>query len=353
MELIRLGAHGDAVRDVQHRLARFGCHIDPDEMVGRFGASTQAAVKAFQRERRLPSDGIVGPDTWNQLVEAGWSLGDRPLYLHEPPFRGDDVSTLQRKLNALGFDAWKEDGIFGPKVDAAIRQFQRNVALDVDGIVGAETAHEVDRMRPDLALPSRAAVREAATAGAMQGLAGAVIAIDPGHGPADPGTVGLGGVVEHEVMFRLATALAESFTLRGARPTLVRAEGDTPGASERAAAGNNLGAAVFISLHCNDADPTAEGATCLYFGSDVSHSPAGERLAEHIQSELVSHAGLRDCRTHPMTLTILRETQMPAVQVEPCFITNLREAELLADDAFIRTVADAIAIGVERFLAGP
>ena len=48
------------------------------------------------------STALVGPDTWGQLVEAGYRLGDRTLYLHSPLFRGDDVRALQRKLNALG-----------------------------------------------------------------------------------------------------------------------------------------------------------------------------------------------------------------------------------------------------------
>ena len=39
--------------------------------------------------------------------------------------RGDDVSELQRRLNALGFDAGREDGILGPETETALRQFQR------------------------------------------------------------------------------------------------------------------------------------------------------------------------------------------------------------------------------------
>ena len=39
-------------------------------------ASTETAVRWFQRDRHLQVDGLVGPDTWEQLVEAGWQLGD-------------------------------------------------------------------------------------------------------------------------------------------------------------------------------------------------------------------------------------------------------------------------------------
>ena len=56
-----------------------------------------------------------------------------------------------------------------------------------------------------------------------------------------------------------------------------------------------------------------------------------------------------DARIHPMSFTILRETRMPAVQVEPCFITNAEEEQLLGEDAFRWRVAAAMTEGLERF----
>ena len=43
--------------------------------------------------------------------------------------RGDDVGELQRRLGALGFDAGRVDGIFGPHTERALVDFQRNVGL--------------------------------------------------------------------------------------------------------------------------------------------------------------------------------------------------------------------------------
>ena len=127
MRIFRLGDAGPEVGDIQERLFALGLAIDDAERGGRFGPSTDQAVRGFQQDRLLRADGIVGPDTWGQLVEAGYRLGDRTLYLHSPMFRGDDVRTLQRKLNALGFDAGREDGLFGANCDRAFREFQRNV----------------------------------------------------------------------------------------------------------------------------------------------------------------------------------------------------------------------------------
>lgn len=351
MRVIRTGDRGEAVRDVQRRLLGLGASIDADELEGRFGPSTEAAVRTFQQRRGLPADGLVGPDTWSQLVEADYSLGDRTLYLRYPSFRGDDVRTLQRRLNALGFDAGREDGILGERTDRAVREFQRNVGRQEDGIVGPETLAALDRLRPPIEGPSRAMIREEEAVRRMESsLAGAPIAIDPGHGPDDPGCVGPAGLTEADAALLLADELADELATRGARPALLRGVGDTPSAGARARAANNLSAALCISLHLNGGETGAEGATCFYFGTESTHSPAGRRLAEVIQDELTSTLALKDGRTHPLAIAMLRETRMPAVQVEPCFITNEREERSLRDPSFRRRVAAAIAAGVERFL---
>jgi murein L,D-transpeptidase YcbB/YkuD len=53
--------------------------------------------------------------------------------------RGPCVTSLQRRLNVLGFNAGAPDGVFGNKTDAAVRSFQASKRLTVDGIVGPKT----------------------------------------------------------------------------------------------------------------------------------------------------------------------------------------------------------------------
>lgn len=52
---------------------------------------------------------------------------------------GPQVKTLQRLLNALGYNCGNVDGSFGPKTDTAVRNFQKARGLAVDGIVGKQT----------------------------------------------------------------------------------------------------------------------------------------------------------------------------------------------------------------------
>lgn len=53
--------------------------------------------------------------------------------------KGDNVKTLQKKLKTLGFLQGTVDGDFGPKTEEAVKKFQKNNKLVIDGIVGAKT----------------------------------------------------------------------------------------------------------------------------------------------------------------------------------------------------------------------
>ena len=355
MRPIGPGHRGQDVRDVQSRLLALGFPIDPREIQDHaFGATTEAAVRALQQERGLLVDGLVGTGTWRELVEAGYALGDRVLYHRRPYFRGDDVRALQRRLSQLGFDPGREDGIFGEQTGEAVRDFQLNVGLHPDGIVGSSTTGSLDRfLAAPTQGPGRVAIRETEGLAARGSLRERRIGVDPGHGPDDPGVEGPTGLREADAALLLAEQLAEELVRRGAKPLLVREREETPDASDRAARANGAEADVLVGIHINGhEDPSAEGSSSYYFGRMGATSVAGQTLAELIQEELSAATGLRDGRAHPKAFTILRETSMPAVVVEPCFITNPKEERLLSQEAFRRAVAGAIATALERFFAG-
>jgi N-acetylmuramoyl-L-alanine amidase len=348
------GARGSGVRDVQLRLMALGYGIDDPERTGIFGSSTLEAVRAFQQQRGLVVDGVVGRETWRALVEASWKLGDRTLYVRAPHIRGDDVRELQERLNALGFDAGRVDGIFGQRTARALTDFQRNYGLPADGIAGDSTFRSLAGL-PHLAgdLPV-ATVREREALRRMRPtVAGLVVVVDPGHGGEDAGFVGPSGTREDEVAFGICRRLEAALAASGAEVFLTRDGASGPPDHQRTALANTLGADLFLSVHAGgSSDEEACGAATYYFGHERFRSEAGARLAECIQDEITA-IGLTNGRTHPKTWGVLRETQMPAVQVEPCFLTNPAEEVLLVDPAFQRRVAEAIAAALRRFAHQP
>lgn len=138
MNIIEPQSSGDAVEDVQMRLVSLGLLTD-DDVTGTFDEKTARAIAAFRSSMNLPQGTTVDEKVWNALVDASYRLGDRTLFLRLPYFHGNDVVELQKALGALGFTPGREDGMFGPHTEDALRKFQLNLGLPSDGIAGAYT----------------------------------------------------------------------------------------------------------------------------------------------------------------------------------------------------------------------
>ncbi len=72
-----------------------------------------------------------------QETQAAY-LGDRLL---KQSMQGYDVEQLQKDLSYLGYNTRGVDGIFGPLTHSAVKQFQSQNGLAVDGMVGKQTAN--------------------------------------------------------------------------------------------------------------------------------------------------------------------------------------------------------------------
>jgi len=303
-------------------------------------------VSAFQQERGILVDGIVGSHTWGELVEASRRLGDFILYLKQPLMRGDDVLKLQKRLNALGFNAGRSDGIFGPDTDRAVRAFQKEYGVAEDGMFGSASHAALVGLRVDR--PGTPAVLREELRRSERGdvdLKEALVVLDPGHGGGDPGICGPAGITEAELCWELAVRVAERLAGGGARVRFTRMEAENPLAGERARRANRIGGDLFLSFHLNaHEEQTAEGASTYYFHSSY---PA-ERLADELLTELID-LGINNCRAHGRSYTVLKETRMPAVLIEPAFITNPDEAKRLQDPEFMKTLADAVSTGLRRY----
>lgn len=321
------GAEGEAVRDLQHRLATLGYETTAAE-TGVFGGTTTAAVRAFQTARGLRVDGICGRQTWSSLVEAGYRLGDRLLYHRTPMLRGDDVLDLQQKLNALGFDAGRGDGIFGPRTAEALRDFQRNVAAVPDAICGPESIAALERLSR-FAGGSIASVREkeALRDGTLR-LAGRRVYL-----AVEPGLDALGDVVAKGLIELGAEVLVDG---SGEDDSMVAAEA------------NRSTADLFLGLRFGD---IADGCSCDYFASQASCSEAGRHVARCIAEELSAVLECTPPEPAGRGYAVLRETRMPAVVCQPVQADDVEGVRRLVSRA--GAAGRAIVHGVRRGVEEP
>ena len=128
--VIRKGSRGDAVSRAQTNLNLRG--YDLGRVDGIFGAKTDRVVRWYQSDRGrygLTVDGIVGPRTWGRLDPQTVRNGSR----------GPAVTMLQQLLTDYAYDPGAIDGDFGSNTENAVREFQTDFDLDVDGIVGQNT----------------------------------------------------------------------------------------------------------------------------------------------------------------------------------------------------------------------
>jgi peptidoglycan hydrolase-like protein with peptidoglycan-binding domain len=166
-EDLTLGSRGSAVSQLQKDLAQLGYYTNSID--GWFGPKTSEAVKSFQKAQGLKVDALVGPITKAALNAALQAHTDRygtqDLTLDS---RGPAVSQLQKDLAQLGYYTRSIDGWLGPKSLEAVKSFQKDQGLKVDGLVGPKTKAVLNAAMTGIK-PSRiAAAAKAPTAASVK-----------------------------------------------------------------------------------------------------------------------------------------------------------------------------------------
>lgn len=370
----RLGDVGDAVSEIRSRLVRLGLmelgrepatvphqpthtHTTQARSAGQpFDEHVDRAVRAFQQQRGLTVDGVVGPSTYRVLDEARWLLGDR-LLTHVPGnlMSGDDVVSLQKRLLDLGFTVGRVDGFFGHATELGVREFQRNIGIPPDGTCGPATLKALGRLAPIVKGGQPNAMRaEERIRRAGPQLTGKIVVIDPAASrDTDPDLTRRAADITHDLARRVegrlvATGVQAFLTSQGSTESRTEAE--------RADFANRADAHLSVSLHVDSSDnPGASGVSTYFYGLD-SHgvrSSAGERFASLVQREIVARTDLSDLRIHTKTWDFLRRTRMPAVRIDVGYITNPGDAARLEDPSFRDVIAEAVVVAVQRVYLSP
>lgn len=185
---------------------------------------------------------------------------------------------------------------------------------------------------------------------------GGVICIDPGHGGSDPGAINRAlGVTEKEVTLDLAHRLAEVLRRQGWNVVMTRKEDrdvSWPGSSAReelaarVQIANDMGADVFLSIHCNASVRPELHGTSLHVYKRSDRVLAEELLGSVLAGTRRRNNGIRRNRFY-----VLAHTRMPAVLIETAFLTNPEEGRMLANPDYRQVVAESIADGLRRYAA--
>ena len=137
------GDRGSAVTRLQSRLAALGYYSG--SLDGIYGSATQSAVRRFQSRNGIYATGEADVNTQTVLFgsgaiannSSGSSIGY--VYLHYGS-KGAAVTRLQQALKGEGYyRTGYVDGIYGDLTYAAVKEFQRDHGLAVDGIAGRKT----------------------------------------------------------------------------------------------------------------------------------------------------------------------------------------------------------------------
>lgn len=353
---LAVGDSGPAVAEVRDRLARLNL-MESSPVSDVFDDVVAVAVRRFQQQRGITIDGVVGPLTFRRLEEARWNLGDRVLsYAPGRVTAGDDIAQLQRGLARLGFGSGRVDGVFGSATDRALRDFQRNLGLEVDGTCGPEAWRALGRLARSVSGGEPDQLQNVhADAWSRTGVADKVVVIDPGHGGSDYGHVFhrlAESIVADDLSRRVEGRLAAIGTqVLLSRPLSYEMERELSEAA-RAQFANENGADLVISLH-SDGEPSgrARGVATFYYGHDHGKSVLGERFARLVQGQITRRTDLCDCRCQPKTWDLLRLTRMPAVRIECGYLSSRFDADRLADASFRDAIADAVAQATVEFFA--
>lgn len=162
---LRYRDRGDDVLKMQKALVSLGYATGGTD--GKFGPTTEKAVRQFQKDNGLTVDGAAGSATLTLLYDraegstsgstggssgSSGSSGSTSNYFGgnyntlKYGSRGDRVKLLQKALNQLGYSAGSADGKFGSGTQRAVVAFQRANGLAADGLAGTKTLKKIEAL---------------------------------------------------------------------------------------------------------------------------------------------------------------------------------------------------------------
>ena len=173
-----------------------------------------------------------------------------------------------------------------------------------------------------------------------------VVIIDPGHGGKDSGAIGIGGVLEKDVILPISKRITEVLERNGIQVIMTRDSDYFVTLPGRVTMSEQANADVFVSIHANSAGANRPEVS----GLETYHYDSGLRLAQIVHSKILQSLNVRDRKVRKARFYVLRKTSMPAILVETGFLTGRDDVAKLRTSAYQNQMADAIAQGILQYL---
>ena len=132
---LQKGTEHQLVTTIQSQLMKLG-FMEEDKATSFYGDSTADAIKKFERQVGLDTDGICSLKVFSLLMDKS-----APTYEVKRKQSGDDIKILQQQLYELNYLLYEDDvnGYFGPKTENAVKEMQKNNALPQTGTIDLTT----------------------------------------------------------------------------------------------------------------------------------------------------------------------------------------------------------------------
>lgn len=173
-----------------------------------------------------------------------------------------------------------------------------------------------------------------------------MIVIDPGHGGSDPGAIGF-GLKEKDVVLDTGLKLKKLIDKTPFKLKMTRQTDVYISLSERVAIAKAAEGDVFVSIHANAFNGTANGTETYYYAAaNNPYVSDSQLLATKIQNRMLEAWNLGNRGVKKGNLHVLRENNMPAVLAELGFIDNAKDNEKLKSPEWRQKAAQAVFYGI-------
>ena len=219
----------------------------------------RSLIELFLSDYNLEQS-ISKDNLWLELLNHGYSLGDRILNSSNPVLKGSDIEELQELLSRLGFYSEPINSEYTKELMKSVEAFQENRGLTIDGVVGLNTVTEIKKLiRPNLDNSLNEAIKAFKRPGSMLNVCVYVENI---------------GEYKDQVVFY--ESLKELANKSGIKVSFASEAGETLTKENIISFVNKINPSVFLTFE-NNQQPTVD-----YFQGKHSLSNIGKKLAEII-----------------------------------------------------------------------